>query len=255
MSTRYLNAAATLDRLLSLGAVPVLNENDSVATEELRFGDNDRLAARVAHAARAAACVLLSDVAGLYTANPTTDPTATLIDTVTDVGEVAHMADSSSGSGLGRGGMAAKLEAARIAAAAGVHLAIAAGHAPHALARFLSTGDGTIFVAPAAAAARKAWLTARAHVAGRLEIDAGAAAALRSGKSLLAAGITAVHGRFARGDALDITHAGMPVARGLAGYDAHEAAALAGRRNDAHAAILGYAPRSAVVHRDQMVTL
>ena len=250
---RYLNVAATLDRLLGLGAVPVLNENDSVATQEIRFGDNDRLAARAAQAASAGAVVLLSDIDGLYTANPALDPAATLIATVARIDDVAGFADARSGSGLGSGGMAAKVAAARIACQAGATLAIVDGRPDHPLARFDATGHGTIFVAETGAPARKAWLAGRLTVAGRLSIDAGAAAALRSGKSLLAAGVVAVEGGFARGDAVDIALGETLIARGLAAYDAPEARAIAGVRSDAQAAVLGYAPRAAVVHRDQMV--
>jgi glutamate 5-kinase len=254
---RFLNAAATLDRLLSLGVIPVLNENDSVATAEIRFGDNDRLAARVAQAAGAGGVVLLSDVDGLYTANPQSDPDARLIETVErHDAAIDAMADAKSGSGLGSGGMVAKLQAARIAAAAGAHLAIVSGKIAHPLAAFAETGRGTVFVAPAAAAGRKAWLAGRLTVRGALHIDAGAVKALRGGKSLLAAGVTRTDGDFARGDPVDIVGPdGAALARGLAGYDAPDAARIAGVRNDAQAAILGYAPRAALVHRDHLVML
>ena len=250
---RYLNVAATLDRLLGLGAVPVLNENDSVATQEIRFGDNDRLAARAAQAAGASAVILLSDIDGLYTGNPALDPAATLIPTVERIADVEHMADATSGSGLGSGGMAAKVQAARIAVQAGIHLAVADGRIDHPLARFDTTGHGTVFVAEGGARARKAWLAGRMTVAGRLTIDAGAAAALKAGKSLLAAGVTTVAGDFARGDAVEVASAGAVVARGLIAYDAADARAIAGVRSDAQGAILGYAPRSAIIHRDQLV--
>jgi glutamate 5-kinase len=253
---RFLNASATLDRLLSLGAVPVLNENDSVATAEIRFGDNDRLAARIAQAAGAGGVVLLSDVDGLYTANPSNDPAATLIPTVERLDKrIEAMADASSGSGLGSGGMVAKLQAARIALAAGAHLAIVSGRGPHPLRAFNEGGRGTVFVAGAAAQAKKAWLAGRLTVKGRLHIDGGAAAALRQGKSLLAAGVTAVEGRFERGDPVDLVADGKPVARGLIGYDTADATRIAGKRADVHEAILGYAPRGALVHRDHMVML
>jgi glutamate 5-kinase len=253
---RFLNAAATLERLLALGVVPILNENDSVATEEIRFGDNDRLAARAAQAAGADALVLLSDVDGLYTADPAADPGARLIETVADIEAVAPLATAGSRSGMGSGGMAAKLEAARIAHAAGISVAICAGSPAHPLARFVETGRGTIFLAPGGLSARKAWLAGRMQVAGRLVVDEGAAQALRAGSSLLAAGVRAVEGGFARGDAVDIVGPeGRAIARGLAGYDAADARAIAGKRRDAIAAILGYAPRSAVIHRDQMVML
>ncbi len=253
---RFLNASATLDRLLSLGAVPILNENDSVATEEIRFGDNDRLAARAAQAARADALLLLSDVDGLHTANPAEDPSARLVETVSDIAAIQHMASRGSASGLGSGGMAAKLEAARIAHAAGIPVAIAGGTADHPLARFLASGHGTVFPAPDALNARKAWLAGRMQVEGRLAIDAGAVSALKAGKSLLAAGVIGIVGQFRRGDAVDVVDAdGRTIARGLIAYDAADARTIAGKSRDDIARLLGYAPRSAMIHRDQMVML
>jgi glutamate 5-kinase len=253
---RYLNASATLARLLGLGAVPVLNENDSVATEEIRFGDNDRLAARAAQAAGAAGLILLSDVDGLFTANPAESADARLVEDVHDLAEVAGMAAASSGSGLGSGGMAAKVEAARIALAAGIPVAIAGGREAHPLARFAATGAGTIFHARGGLAARKAWLAGRMQVAGRLFVDAGAVAALKAGRSLLPAGVVRVEGGFARGDAVDVVGPdGRAIARGLIAYDAADAQRTAGLQSDAIAAILGYAPRAAMIHRDQMVML
>jgi glutamate 5-kinase len=253
---RWLNAAATLDRLLQLKVVPVLNENDSVATEEIRFGDNDRLAARVAQAAGAGAVLLLSDVDGLYTANPAEDAAATRIDTVADLAAIAGMATSRSRSGMGSGGMAAKVEAARIALAAGIPVAIAAGAPPHPLRQFLDTGEGTVFLAPGGAPARKAWLAGRMAVAGRILVDRGAETALLSGKSLLAAGIAGIQGPFRRGDAVDIvTPDGRAIARGLVSYDSDEVERIRGMKSDAITAILGHAPRAAVIHRDQMVLL
>ena len=253
---RYLNAAATLDRLLALGVVPVINENDSVATAEIRFGDNDRLAARVAQAAGAGGAILLSDVDGLYSADPAIDAAARLIDRVERIdGSVLEIAGAGSGSGMGSGGMRAKLEAARIAGRAGVALAIASGAIDHPLARFAETGRGTLFVAERDASPRKAWLAGRLTVRGTVRIDAGAAAALRDGASLLAAGAVAIEGQFSRGDVVDIALGGTAFARGLSEYDAAEAARIAGHRSGDHAAILGYAPRSALVHRDHLVML
>jgi glutamate 5-kinase len=253
---RFLNASATLDRLLSLGVVPILNENDSVATEEIRFGDNDRLAARAAQAARSDGLILLSDIDGLYTANPGEDPTAELIPTVTDLSAVAHMASRASSSGMGSGGMYAKVEAARIAHAAGIPVAIVAGKPVNPLARFRETGHGTVFVPPDPLTARKAWLAGRMQVEGRLTVDAGAARALKGGKSLLAAGVIGIEGQFRRGDAVDVLdEAGKLIARGLVSYDAADARAIAGKSRDALADILGYAPRSAMIHRDQLVML
>ena len=254
---RYLNAAATLDRLLALGVVPVLNENDSVATAEIRFGDNDRLAARVAQAAGAQGVILLSDIDGLYTANPGVDPTATLIARVGVVdARIMAMADAGSASGMGSGGMISKLEAARIAQSAGCRLAIVSGKVDRPLGRYAETGHGTVFEAPRAATARKAWLAGRLTTRGRLVVDAGAAQALADGRSLLAPGVKAVEGRFARGDVIEIVAAdGVALARGLSEYDAEDAARIAGLRKDAAAEALGYAPRSAMVHRDHMVML
>ena len=253
---RYLNAAATLDRLLALGAVPVLNENDTVATSEIRFGDNDRLAARAAQAAGAAGVVLLSDVEGLYTANPARDPAARLVPAVLALTPaVLAMADAGSGSGFGSGGMTAKLAAAKIAGAAGIHLAIADGRVAHPLARFAETGRGTVFVAGDGARAKKAWLAGRLTVAGTLTVDAGAAAALQRGKSLLAAGVTRVDGTFARGDVVAVAGPCGVIGRGLAGYDAADARAIKGLRNDAQGIVLGYAPRAAMVHANHLVLL
>ena len=247
---RYLNASATLGRLLSLGVVPVINENDSVATEEIRFGDNDRLAARVAGAAGAGGVLLLSDVDGLYDADPTANPTARHIARVEaiDAGVIA-MAGGGSASGMGSGGMAAKVQAARIATAAGIPLAIASG----VVDRPLSTqGRHTLFVAEKAAPARKAWLAGGLTARGAIRVDAGAVQALRDGRSLLAAGATAVDGGFARGDLVTIEGPGGTVARGLSEYDAADAQRLLGRQSDEHAALLGYAPRAALVHRNHL---
>lgn len=253
---RYLNATATLTRLLDAGAVPVVNENDSVATQEIRFGDNDRLAARVAQAARASAVLLLSDVDGLYDRNPK-DPAAKLLPEVRGVTPAIHaMADGGSASGLGSGGMTSKLQAAEIAERAGIALVIGNGTHDAPIARVIEQGVGTLFLPKRKAAARKAWLGGRLRLKGTLVVDAGAAGALAKGSSLLAAGITAVEGQFQRGDAVAIRDAeGTPLAHGLAEYDAEECRKLIGRHSREHEALLGYAPRSAIVHRDQMVLL
>ncbi|MDE0878995.1 MAG: glutamate 5-kinase [Sphingomonas bacterium] len=249
---RYLNAAATLDRLLSLGVVPVLNENDSVATAEIRFGDNDRLAARVAQAAGAQGVVLLSDIDGLYDRNPAR-PGAVHIARVERIdAAIEAMADRGSASGMGSGGMVSKIAAARIASAVGASLAIASGRVDRPLS---TSARHTLFVAEKSASARKAWLAGGLTARGRLTIDAGAATALRSGKSLLAAGVTAVTGNFARGDLVSIDTSDGPLARGLAEYDAAEAMLLIGTRSEDQIALLGYAPRSALVHRSHMALL
>jgi glutamate 5-kinase len=254
---RYLNVAATIARLLDLGAVPVLNENDTVATAEIRFGDNDRLAARAAQAAGATGVILLSDVDGLYTANPASDASATRIPVVKALTpEVMAMATGETRSGMGSGGMAAKLLAARMAGAAGIALAICDGRIDRPLTHFANNAGGTLFLPPRAAKGRKAWLAGRITVAGTIMVDAGAAAALRRGASLLAAGVCGVDGRFRRGDVLAITGPdGELLARGLAGYDADDAATIMGLRNEAHAAVLGYAPRAALVHADHLVLI
>ncbi|THD37693.1 MAG: glutamate 5-kinase [Sphingomonas sp.] len=249
---RYLNAAATLNRLLSLGVVPVINENDSVATAEIRFGDNDRLAARVAQVAGAQGVLLLSDVDGLFDRDPA-QPGATLIEQVARIDAAVEAMAGGSSSGMGSGGMTSKVQAARIATRAGIALAIANGRVDHPLARFIETGRGTLFAAERAATARKAWLGGRLSVRGVIHVDAGAVAALAQGKSLLPAGALRIEGRFARGDRVAIVGPNGVVANGLSEYDAADAARLAGKRSDEAAAILGYAPRAALVHRSHMV--
>lgn len=251
---RYLNASATLERLVGLGAVPVINENDSVATTEIRYGDNDRLAARVAQAGQADLVLLLSNVSGLYAADPANGPPGEPIAEVPDITALDVALGPSRGPGSG--GMAAKIEAARIAVAGGIPLVIADGRADHALLRFAQTGGGTRFPAAGGVAARKAWIAGHVGTKGKIAIDDGARRALVHGNSLLAAGVTAIAGDFERGDAVDIVGGGgRVVARGLISYDAAEAAVIAGRRNDEQEALLGYAPRSALVHRNNMVLL
>jgi glutamate 5-kinase len=261
---RYLNATATLTRLLDAGAVPVINENDSVATQEIRFGDNDRLAARVAQAAGANAVLLLSDVDGLYDRNPR-EAGAQLLPEVHGVtAEIHAMASGHSASGLGSGGMTSKLQAAEIAGLAGIALAIANGTYDAPIARTIGQGGaqgvGTLFlprdVKGRKSGARKAWLGGRLRLRGALTVDAGAAGALAKGSSLLAKGVTEVEGLFQRGDAIAIRDAeGRTLAHGLSEYDAVECARLIGTHSNEQADILGYAPRSAVVHRDQLILL
>ena len=253
---RYLNATATLTRLLDMGAVPVINENDSVATQEIRFGDNDRLAARVAQAAGAGAVLLLSDVDGLFDRNPAL-PGAALLREVRGVTPAIHaIASGGSASGMGSGGMTSKLQAAEIAERAGIALAIGSGLVAAPLARVCTAEIGTLFLPLRKAGARKAWLGGRLKLKGALVVDAGAVAALGKGGSLLAAGIAAIEGEFKRGDAVAVRGPdGSVIAHGLAEYDAADCAKLLGRKNSEQAALLGYAPRSAVVHRDQMVLL
>lgn len=253
---RYLNASATLGRLLKAGAVPVINENDSVATAEIRFGDNDRLAARVAQAAQAQGVLLLSDVDGLYDRDPR-EPGATMLPRVEGVTDEVHaMASDASGSGMGSGGMTSKLQAAEIATRAGIALAIVNGTHANPLARALGQGIGTVFVPTRRDGGRKAWLGGRQRLQGALVVDGGCAKALLKGGSLLASGIVTVEGEFQRGDPVAIRdQAGRIIAQGLAEYDAAEAGAIMGRRSEEHEVLLGYAPRNCVVHRDQMVLL
>jgi glutamate 5-kinase len=254
---RYLNAAATLGRLLKAGVIPVINENDSVATAEIRFGDNDRLAARVAQAAGADAVVLLSDVDGLYDRDPEA-PGARMLRRVEGVTADIHaMASGASGSGLGSGGMTSKLQAAEIAERAGIALAIVNGTHQAPLARACGEeGIGTLFLPKRRDAARKAWLGGRQRMRGSIAVNAGCAEALEKGGSLLAIGITAVEGDFARGDPVAVRDAdGRAIAQGLAEYASNEIASILGRRSDEIEALLGYAPRAAVIHRDQLVLL
>ncbi|WP_395327504.1 glutamate 5-kinase [Novosphingobium sp. BL-8H] len=251
---RYLNVTATLGRLLDAGAVPVINENDSVATEEIRFGDNDRLAARVAQAAQANAVVLLSDIDGLYDRHPKL-PGAAMIAVVEGITpEVRAMASAESNSGMGSGGMISKLQAAEIAELAGIAMVIGNGQVDRPIERIVADGIGTLFLPRGKAGARKAWLGGRLRLTGTIRVDDGAAAALLRGSSLLAKGVIGVDGAFERGDAIAVADAhGHVIAHGLSEYAAAECAAIKGLHSSEQAAVLGYAPRSSVVHRDQMV--
>jgi glutamate 5-kinase len=252
---RYLNAAATLERLLKLGAVPIINENDSVATEEIRFGDNDRLAARVAQASRAQGIILLSDVDGLHDADPRRSQSAELIREVAAV-DASVQAMAEGASKLGSGGMISKLDAAKIATSAGIPLAITSGIANRPLGAFAGSGKGTIFAADDSVSARDAWLAGRLTAAGKVMIDSGAAIALANGKSLLPAGATGVTGQFERGDVVDIVDdMGKTIARGLTEYDSIAVAVIKGRKTVELEPLLGYAPRPALIHRDHLVQL
>jgi glutamate 5-kinase len=253
---RYLNASSTLSRLLEAGIVPVVNENDSVATEEIRFGDNDRLAARVGQAAGADAVVLLSDIDGLMDRNPD-DPEAALVKTVRGVtNDIRAMADGASGSGMGSGGMTSKIQAAEIAERAGISLAIINGQQDRPVAKALEQGCGTMFIPKRQDGARRAWLGGRIAPGGTLAVDEGCISALSGGASLLAAGITDVDGTFERGELVSIIDGdGCAIAQGLAEYDSETCRAISGKRQAQQEDILGHAPRSAVVHRDQMVML
>jgi len=251
---RYLNARATLKTLLALGSVPVINENDTVATAEIRFGDNDRLAARVASMMEADRLVLLSDVDGLYSADPSRDANAEHIPDVAAITPAIEAMAGESISGVGRGGMASKLIAAKIATAAGCEVIIAKGKVDHAIAAIRKTARATRFHASTTpAAARKRWIAGGLKPQGILVIDDGAVRALGEGKSLLPAGIKSVDGAFGRGDAVAIRdRAGREIARGLAAYGADDAARIAGKRTVDIEAILGYRGRDEMIHRDDL---
>jgi glutamate 5-kinase len=252
---RYLNARNTLDTLLKLGSIPLINENDTVATSEIRYGDNDRLAARVAQMISADCLVLLSDVDGLYTADPIKDARATFIPEVHGITpEIERMAGGASSS-VGSGGMATKVAAARIAVAAGCHMCVALGREFHPLKR-LETGARCSWFYPAAnpATVRKQWIAGSLKPAGELWVDAGAAAALLRGKSLLPAGVTLVSGRFERGDALIVRDSeGLELARGLSAYSRDDAERIRGRKSGEIEAILGFRGRDEIIHRDDLV--
>ncbi|MFD1327681.1 glutamate 5-kinase [Mycoplana ramosa] len=252
---RYLNARATLNQLLKLGAVPIINENDTVATTEIRYGDNDRLAARVATMAGADLLVLLSDIDGLYTAPPHLDPDARFLETIADITPDIEAMAGGAASELSRGGMRTKIDAGKIATGAGCAMIIASGKTDHPL-RAIDTGARFSWFAPSGSpvTARKTWIAGQLQPAGTLAIDAGAEAALRSGKSLLPAGVRAVSGAFSRGDTIAIIGTGgREIARGLSSYDAEEARQIAGKKSAEIAGILGYAGRAAMVHRDDLV--
>lgn len=253
---RYLNASATLTRLIEAGAVPVINENDSVATEEIRFGDNDRLAARVAQAARADCLLLLSDVDGLYDRDPK-EQGAIFIPKVEGVtAKTLAMASAGSSSGMGSGGMVSKLQAAQIAERAGITLVIVNGNKKSPISSAISTNRGTIFVPQRSDTARKVWISGRLASSGTINVDNGCEIALRNGASLLAAGILQASGSFERGDLVKIISAeGKEIAQGLSEYGVTEVQLIAGKREADQLSVLGYAPRTAVVHRDQMVLL
>jgi len=251
---RYLNARATLRTLLDLGSIPVVNENDTVATAEIRFGDNDRLAARVASMMEADTLVLLSDIDGLYSADPNREPEAEHIAEVSAITpEIERMAGDSI-SGVGRGGMRSKILAAKIATAAGCEVVIAKGRIDHPIAAIGKGARVTRFhPSETPAVARKRWIAGVLKPQGVLIIDAGAAKALREGKSLLPAGIRQIDGRFERGDAVLVRdQEGQEIARGLVAYGAADAERIAGKRSLEIEAILGYRGRDEIVHRDDL---
>ncbi len=252
---RYLNARSTLTTLLKLGSIPVINENDTVATAEIRYGDNDRLAARVSQMVSADCLVLLSDVDGLYTADPTRDPGARFIPEVPRITPEVEAMAGGSASDVGSGGMATKVLAAKIAVAAGCHMCVAAGREAHPLRRVEAGGRCTWFLADGSpVAARKQWIAGMLKPTGELRVDDGAARALRAGKSLLPAGVVEVSGRFDRGDAVVVRDpAGREVARGLAAYSSADAERVCGRKSGELEALLGYRGRDEMIHRDDMV--
>jgi glutamate 5-kinase len=252
---RYLNARSTIDRLLDWRAVPVINENDTVATNEIRYGDNDRLAARVATMASADLLVLLSDVDGLYDAPPAASAAAKLIPLVERITPAIEAVAGAAGSELSRGGMQTKIEAGKIATHGGTHMVIASGRIAHPLEAIAGGARCTWFLTPAnPVTARKKWIAGSLEPKGTLTIDAGAVAALRGGKSLLPAGVIRIDGTFARGDAVVIRGPdGAEVGRGLVAYDADDALKIKGRSSADILSILGFAGRTEMVHRDDLV--
>jgi len=251
---RYLNSRATLATLLGLGVVPIVNENDTVATDEIRFGDNDRLAAQIAVTVGADQLVLLSDVDGFYSANPKLDPAARRFDLVAAITPAIEAMAGDPISGLSRGGMKTKIMAAKTAVAGGCALAIMEGSGLRPLTALADGAARTWFLAQGdPQAARKRWINAMKEK-GRVRLDAGAVAALGRGKSLLPAGVVAVEGGFGRGDPVGIVGPdGTLLGRGLVRYTALEARAIAGHRSGEIEVILGYAGRAALIHRDDMV--
>jgi glutamate 5-kinase len=252
---RYLNARNTLSELLKRGAVPVVNENDTVATEEIRVGDNDRLAARVATMISADCLILLSDIDGLYTADPRLDDSASFIEEVTEITpEVEAMAGAANPE-MGQGGMVTKLQAGRIALQGGAHMAIADGRRENPLALLSRGGVATWFVAKATpTTARKRWIAGSLNPAGAITIDDGAQAALSRGKSLLPAGVVGVEGSFERGDTVVVRDpAGRELGRGLIAYSAADAARILGHNSRDIESLLGYRGREEMIHRDDLV--
>lgn len=252
---RYLNARNTLETLLANGAVPVVNENDTVATAEIRYGDNDRLAARVAQMVSADHLLLLSDVDGLYTADPTIDPTARHVPEVSGLTDAVLAMASGPRSDHGSGGMHTKLDAARVALAAGCEMLIASGRVQRPLQHLNDGGRATVFVPGSTPrAARKQWIAGSLKVRGSFSVDAGAVTALGQGRSLLPAGITEVAGDFDRGDAVSVLGpTGVEIGRGLVGYPAAEARAIAGQQSNRISELLGYRGRDEMIHRDDLV--
>jgi glutamate 5-kinase len=252
---RYLNARETIDKLLEWRAVPVINENDTVATSEIRYGDNDRLAARVATMVSADLLVLLSDVDGLYDKPPGSGGDAKRVDVVARITPQIEAMAGASESQFARGGMLTKIEAGKIATSAGTHMVIASGRVPHPLQAIAQGAPCTWFLTPAnPVTARKKWIAGSLEPRGALVIDAGAVKALRSGKSLLPAGVVKVEGAFGRGDAVVVRGPdGREIGRGLIAYDTEDADKIKGRSSADVPAILGFSGRTEMIHRDDLV--
>lgn len=254
---RYLNARATIRTLMDAGAVPVVNENDTIATAEIRYGDNDRLAAHAAQLVEADLLIILSDIDGVYSADPRTDPKARRFD---DIAEITAEIEAAAGganaaAGVGSGGMATKIAAAKIAGLSGCATIVAPGAPLRPLTALAAGGAATLIRASATKDnARRRWIGGRMRAAGVITIDEGAVRALAAGKSLLPAGIVAVSGAFEEGDAVTLALAdGAVIGVGLSAYDASEAAQVAGKRSDEIETVLGYRRRPAVVERDDLV--
>jgi glutamate 5-kinase len=254
---RYLNARGTINTLLSLGAVPVINENDTVATAEIRYGDNDRLAARVAQMTAADCLVLLSDIDGLYTENPNENPKAEFLARVLDITPAIEAMAGGATSSVGSGGMQTKIAAAKIAVGAGCHLCIAKGAHQNPLKRIEEGARCTWFLPSSTpSAARKQWIAGTLRPAGAISVDEGAVRALMQGKSLLPAGVTRAVGRFDRGDTVSIVGPdGVEVARGICAYSDTDAARIIGRKSAEIETVLGFRGRDEIVHRDDLVLL
>jgi len=254
---RYLNARATIDTLLGLGCIPVINENDSVATAEIRFGDNDRLAARVAEMIQADQLVLLSDIDGLYTADPRKDSAARHIPVVEAITPEIEAMGGEPPPGYSSGGMRTKLVAARIATQAGCAMAIAIGNVEHPLQKLLDGATCTWFLpTPEGRSARKRWIAGALAPLGEMTVDEGAARALAAGRSLLPAGVRAISGKFERGDPVVVRGpTGTALARGLSAYASTDACRIAGHRSAEIENILGWRGRDEMIHRDDLVLL
>lgn len=252
----YLNARDTITHLLKLGSVPVINENDTIATSEIRYGDNDRLAARVATMMGSNLLVLLSDIDGLYSVPPEEDKNAKFIDCVDNItSEIESMAGAT-GSELSRGGMKTKIEAGKIVTSAGTAMIITSGKTMNPLSALEQSCKSTLFLPHSRSGARKKWIAGQLELSGSLVVDDGAVRALHSGKSLLPAGVKSVDGEFSRGDMVAIhDESGNIIARGLVGYDSAEAKKIIGKRSEDMAELLGYEGRATMIHRDNMAVV